>query len=91
MCRRYPTTRFLKLRHVEAEMEASVVPAVLAYKAGELFAIIIRIVDEILPDATSAPTAWSWSSAGMGSDIAGRGCRPSANTFFSRANVLHLE
>lgn len=30
-------------------MEASVVPAVLAYKAGELFANIIRIVDEIPP------------------------------------------
>ncbi|KAI5845505.1 thioredoxin-like protein [Tricharina praecox] len=49
LCRRYPTTRFVKLHHVEAEMEASVVPAVLAYKAGELFANIIRIVDEIPP------------------------------------------
>ena len=39
----------MKLHHVEAEMEAAVVPAVLAYKAGELFANIIRIVDEIPP------------------------------------------
>ena len=30
-------------------MEASVVPAVLAYQGGELFANIIRIVDEIPP------------------------------------------
>ena len=49
LCRRYPTTRFVKLHHIEAEMEASVVPAVLAYRAGELFANIIRIVDEIPP------------------------------------------
>lgn len=39
----------MKLHHIEAEMEASVVPAVLAYKGGELFANIIRIVDEIPP------------------------------------------
>ena len=30
-------------------MESAVVPAILAYKAGELFANIIRIVDEIPP------------------------------------------
>lgn len=30
-------------------MDAKVVPAVLAYKGGELFANIIRIVDEIPP------------------------------------------
>ncbi|KAF8534293.1 thioredoxin-like protein, partial [Trichophaea hybrida] len=49
LSRRYITTRFVKLHHIEAEMEASVVPAVLAYKGGELFANIIRIVDEIPP------------------------------------------
>lgn len=49
LSRRYVTTRFVKLHHVEAEMESSVVPAVLAYKGGELFANIMRIVDEIPP------------------------------------------
>jgi hypothetical protein len=49
LSRRYITTRFVKLHHVEAEMESSVVPAVLAYKGGELFANIMRIVDEIPP------------------------------------------
>jgi hypothetical protein len=39
----------VKLHHLEAEMEASVVPAVLGYKGGELFANIMRIVDEIPP------------------------------------------
>jgi hypothetical protein len=39
----------VKLHHLEAEMEAPVVPAVLAYKGGELFANIMRIVDEIPP------------------------------------------
>ncbi|KAI5807088.1 thioredoxin-like protein [Geopyxis carbonaria] len=49
LSRRYQTTRFVKLHHQEAEMESSVVPAVLAYKGGELFANLIRIVDEIPP------------------------------------------
>ncbi|KAA8896094.1 thioredoxin-like protein [Sphaerosporella brunnea] len=55
LCRRYATTRFVKLHHVEAEMEASVVPAVLAYKGGELFANIMRIVDEIPPGRNLSP------------------------------------
>lgn len=49
LARRYATTRFVKLHHQEAEMDPAVVPAVLAYKGGELFANIMRIVDEIPP------------------------------------------
>jgi hypothetical protein len=49
LSRRYATTRFVKLHHTEAEMDAAVVPAVLAYKGGDLFANIMRIVDEIPP------------------------------------------
>lgn len=44
---RYPTTRFVKLHHLEAEMDEEVTPAVLAYKGGELFQTVMRIVDEI--------------------------------------------
>ena len=35
------------MHHVEAEMDADVMPAVLAYKGGELFQSVMRIVDEI--------------------------------------------
>ncbi|RPA98171.1 thioredoxin-like protein [Choiromyces venosus 120613-1] len=55
LARRYVTTRFVKLHHTEAEMDVAVVPAVLAYKGGELFANIIRIVDEI-PSGRSLST-----------------------------------
>lgn len=47
LARRYVTTRFVKLHYLEAEMDSAAVPAVLAYKGGELFANIMRIVDEI--------------------------------------------
>ncbi|TGZ84882.1 thioredoxin-like protein [Ascodesmis nigricans] len=49
LARRYVTTRFIKLHYTEAEMDAAVTPAVLAYKGGDLFANIMRIVDEIPP------------------------------------------
>ncbi|TGZ80516.1 thioredoxin-like protein [Ascodesmis nigricans] len=49
LARRYVTTRFIRLHHAEAEMEADVTPAVLAYKGGDMFANIMRIVDEIPP------------------------------------------
>ena len=55
LARRYATTRFVKLHHNEAEMDVAVVPAVLAYKGGELFANIMRIVDEI-PSGRSLST-----------------------------------
>jgi hypothetical protein len=49
LCRRFITTRFIKLHHYDAEMDAAMAPAVLAYKGGELFANILRIADEIPP------------------------------------------
>ncbi|CAZ85303.1 unnamed protein product [Tuber melanosporum] len=55
LARRYTTTRFVKLHHNEAEMDVAAVPAVLAYKGGELFANIMRIVDEI-PSGRSLST-----------------------------------
>ncbi|KAF8465252.1 thioredoxin-like protein, partial [Kalaharituber pfeilii] len=47
IAKRYPTTRFVKLHHSEAEMDSEVVPALLAYKGGDLFHSVMRIVDEI--------------------------------------------
>lgn len=49
LARRYLTTRFIRLHHTEAEMDAAATPAILAYKGGELFANIMRVVDEIPP------------------------------------------
>ncbi|KAI5836835.1 thioredoxin-like protein [Morchella snyderi] len=49
LARRYLTTRFVKLHYREAEFDPEVVPAVLAYKGGELFANLVKIVDEIPP------------------------------------------
>lgn len=47
LARRHVSTRFVKLHHSEAEMDREVVPAVLAYKGGELIVNLPRIVDEI--------------------------------------------
>ncbi|KAF8425138.1 thioredoxin-like protein [Tirmania nivea] len=55
IAKRYPTTRFVKLHHTEAEMDDEVVPAILAYKAGDLFNSIMRVVDEI-PSGRSLST-----------------------------------
>jgi hypothetical protein len=40
LARKYITTRFVKLDHEIAEMEHIDVPAILAYKAGEVFATL---------------------------------------------------
>lgn len=55
IAKRYPTTRFVKLHHTEAEMDGEVVPAILAYKSGDLFNSIMRVVDEI-PSGRSLST-----------------------------------
>ncbi|KAL7271201.1 hypothetical protein RUND412_006054 [Rhizina undulata] len=49
LARRYTTTRFVKLHYTEAEMDVAVVPAILAYKDGDLFANLMRVVDEVPP------------------------------------------
>jgi hypothetical protein len=43
-------TRFVKLHYIEAEMDIASVPAILAYKAGELFANLVSVIDEIPPN-----------------------------------------
>ena len=47
LARKYEYTRFIRLAYDEAEMDAAGVPAVLAYKNGELFANLVSVVDEI--------------------------------------------
>ncbi|EWC48533.1 hypothetical protein DRE_01755 [Drechslerella stenobrocha 248] len=47
LARRHVATRFVKLHHSEAEMDKHVVPALLAYKAGELIVNLPRVIDEI--------------------------------------------
>ncbi|KAI9678577.1 MAG: hypothetical protein M1817_005634 [Caeruleum heppii] len=50
LAQKQSTTRFVKLHFEEAEMDVASVPAILAYRAGELFANLVAIIDEIPPD-----------------------------------------
>ncbi|KAI9796094.1 MAG: hypothetical protein M1833_006516 [Piccolia ochrophora] len=50
LARIHETTRFVKLHYEEAEMDVASTPAVLAYKAGDLFANLVAFIDEIPPD-----------------------------------------
>jgi hypothetical protein len=43
LARKQPTTRFIKLHHEIAEMDHIDAPALLAYKAGDVFATIVDI------------------------------------------------
>ena len=47
LARKHQTTRFVKLRYPEAEMDVACVPAILAYKAGELFANLVAVINDI--------------------------------------------
>ena len=51
MARKHKTTRFIKLHYQDAEMEPAGVPAVLAYRAGDKFAGLVPVMDEIPDDA----------------------------------------
>ncbi|KAJ9618909.1 hypothetical protein H2203_008725 [Taxawa tesnikishii (nom. ined.)] len=55
LARKYTATRFVKMHYQDAEMEVAGVPAVLAYKAGEKFAGLVPVVDEIPDDADLSP------------------------------------
>ncbi|MCJ1288793.1 hypothetical protein MMC34_000322 [Xylographa carneopallida] len=52
IARKHEFTRFVKLSYLDAEMDPVSVPAVLAYKAGDLIANLVSIVDEMPVDAT---------------------------------------
>lgn len=51
LARKHRNTRFVKLHFEDAEMEPAGVPAVLAYRAGDKFAGLVPVVDEIPDDA----------------------------------------
>jgi len=51
LARKYVNTRFVKLHYRDAEMEPAGVPALLAYRAGDKFAGLVPVVDEIPDDA----------------------------------------
>ena len=51
LARKHRNTRFVKLHYQEAEMEPAGVPAVLAYRAGDKFAGLVPLVNEIPDDA----------------------------------------
>lgn len=51
LARKHRNTRFVKLHFEDAEMEPAGVPAVLAYRAGDKFAGLVPLVDEIPDDA----------------------------------------
>lgn len=44
---KHTTTRFVRLHYLEAEMDAASIPAILAYKQGELMANLVAVVNEI--------------------------------------------
>jgi hypothetical protein len=47
LAKAYPSVRVVKLHYKEAQMEPAGVPAILAYRAGEKFAGLIPVLDEI--------------------------------------------
>ena len=52
LARKHEFTRFVKMSCIDAEMDPISVPAVLAYRAGDLIANLVSIVDEMPADAT---------------------------------------
>jgi hypothetical protein len=50
VARAYPSVRFVKLHYDQAQMEPAGVPAILAYRAGDKFADMIPVLDEIPED-----------------------------------------
>ena len=47
LARKHVTTRFVKLHYQDAEMSEIAAPGVLAYRAGECFANLVSLVNEI--------------------------------------------
>ena len=47
LANKHSTTRFIKLHYLEAEMDEVAAPGILAYKAGECFANLVSLVNEI--------------------------------------------
>ena len=47
IAKRYPSTRCVKLHYLEAQMDQAGVPAILAYRAGNKFAGLVPVIDEM--------------------------------------------
>ncbi|KAI9798254.1 MAG: hypothetical protein M1825_005387, partial [Sarcosagium campestre] len=56
LARKHATTHFVRLHYLDAEMDVASTPAVLAYRAGELFANLVAIIDEIPSDLPLSST-----------------------------------
>ena len=56
IARKHTSSHFVKLHYQDAEMDVVSTPAVLAYKAGDLFANLVSIIDEIPPDQALTET-----------------------------------
>lgn len=50
VARSHSSVRFVKLHYEEAQMEPAGVPALLAYRAGEKFAGLVPVLDEMGDD-----------------------------------------
>ncbi|MCJ1355943.1 MAG: hypothetical protein MMC33_005936 [Icmadophila ericetorum] len=50
LARKHETTRFIKLSYEEADLDVMTVPAVLAYRGGELIANLVSVIDQIPSD-----------------------------------------
>ena len=47
LARNHSTVRFVKLHFLDAEMDEIAAPGILAYRAGDCFANLVSIIDEI--------------------------------------------
>jgi hypothetical protein len=47
LAQKHNETRFVKLHYIEAEIDAAGVPAILAYKGGDMFANLVSVIDKI--------------------------------------------
>ena len=47
LAQKHDHTRFVKLPYQDAEMAVEAVPAILAYRAGDIIANLVSVIDEI--------------------------------------------
>ncbi|SLM38311.1 Thioredoxin-like fold [Lasallia pustulata] len=57
LARTHVTTRFVKLHYLDAEMDEVAVPAILAYRGGDLFANLSAVIEEIPMGLDMGPTS----------------------------------
>jgi hypothetical protein len=50
LAREHQSVRFVKLHHEAAEIDIAGVPAILAYRGGDMFASMVPLIDEIPED-----------------------------------------